>query len=277
MPLEPKDFFEVLALKQDEIDTPEKLKEAIDEKFEKIKKDSDGALVGSSIVSIKRNLKKAGIDLTEADTTGKKLSVIIEENFSKAIDGFTSQIETLKAEGGKGADEKVKTLETELDKFKKLYSEEKTAREGALNDFNVFKTQTETEKKTFARDAKVKEYREKAKFASNVDDLKKRGFWSKFDDNYNADFDDSGELIPTDKKGNRIPHPKVSNTFLKYDELIEHEMIKEKVNELNPHGNNQQQTQKKVEVKKEVSTEGPQKPERRIAAKIETGIVSEKR
>lgn len=275
MPLEVKDIKEVFAI-PDDIDSPEKLKEFADDKFKKTKKDATGLLYGSSIVALKRGVKDlTGEDLTTEETEGKELPKIIDSvvpKFKKKIEDLTLEIESVKKSIGE-PNEKIKELETERDSWKTKYVEEKNTKAGLAKDFDAFKLQAETKEKNLLKDFKVKDKIEKEfKWSSDADILRKEGYFKKFNEKYKIELDETGEPIPVDQSGNRIPHPKRANDFMTLMELHQKEATELKVWEVNPHAEKNKQI--KPAVTSQFQNPNPTNaPVRPVAPRVNSGVV----
>lgn len=276
MPLEVKDIIEVFGIPED-IQTPEKLKEFADQKFSKTKTDATGKLYGSSIVAMKRLVKDVtGEDLTEEETDKKELSKIIDSlapKFKKKFEDLNIEIESVKKSISE-PNEKIKELETERDSFKTKYSEEKKAREGALKEYNDFKLQAETTQKNFVRDLKVKEKIEKEfKWSSDADKLRKDGYFKNFYEKYKVELDETGEPIPVDLNGNRIPHHKTAGAFMSLMELHQKEATELKVWEVNPHSEKNKQIKPTITSQFQNPNPTNNNPVRQVAPRINSGVV----
>lgn len=255
MPITEKDIFEVLNIEADPATIADSA--AFKEMFEKSftsKKNPDAetktAMFGTEFgvfkTKMKQLFKKNEIDwnLSEEDFKGKNFAQLLEYVDGEIGKKYSSLIEEAKTSASATPNEKVTALEADINKWKLTAQEEKQAREAALQELGTKEKAWGEEKKGIHKKFKLDDIHAKEmKWASGVNDLTKRGFWGKISEKYDNDIDENGELVTTDKKGNRIPHPTKTGQFLSYVELLQKEALEENIWEKNPHG---QQGAKKI-------------------------------
>lgn len=247
MPIELKNVWDTLGFENDpnEIESQEKFKELFEKKYttKKSVDDSIGSIYGSSIVQIKKALKKFGLKIDKSEEELKQLKPheLYEMASEMILEHYTSEVEKLKGQSGPVSDEKLKALEQEMDKWKGKFTEADSARQNVVSEYEKYKVESANQFKNYKKDNAVNEIHSKfIKWASGVSDLTKRGFFATLDEKYKLDYTDDGKLIPLNKDGSRIPHPTKSGEFIEdYQSVIQKEAIEADVWEKNPHAGKQ--------------------------------------
>lgn len=244
MPIETKDVSEVLGIDLTTIDNVADLKKSFEETYTHKKNvDPDvvasitGQMAGKTTTALKKTAKAFGVEIEKAEIEGKKLEEVSELFINRLGEKFGREIEDLKTKGGQGSEERIKELEAQANSFKLKYSEEKEAKDKLSQLLEEEKSNGQKSLLEYKRTERYNDHKSKSmKWASDVDDLKKRGFWSTFEEKYKPEYsDDDKDVIPVDKNGKRIPHPVTTGKFLSFPELMEKEGVENKVWAINPH------------------------------------------
>lgn len=234
MPIDPKEFLNYIGIPED-VESLDEAKEKFNSAF--IKKDMQaikdekelyGKVVGayneSNKTLFKRTAKELGIDLSGEDLDKMHIGQIIETVVPKTYKGFIDQINALKESSGKGVNEKIQALQAEYEKFKADNQEKITGYDTVKGEFESYKTAKEREMADFKINIKRNEYHSKAPWSEQAGNLTKHGFLSsRIDPKYNFVLDESGDIIPTDKNGNRIPDPSKAGAYKNYMQVLEYE------------------------------------------------------
>ena len=267
MPLTSEQLLESINLKGQTFETEQDFVKAFQEKFtpidapisEEKKQKIIGGLLGTIETTFKRELKEFGLEPTIDKS--KPLQDNVAEWMQTLRNTKNAEIEELKQKSGDGGDAKIKALESEVEKFKNKFHEEKNLRTSAIAEWEQKEQELNGRVKNVKRDFLVTKEREKAvKWKTGITDIEKVGFESLFNNKYTPDIDDNDNLIITDKKGNQIPNPKKAGQFLSFAEVLEMEGIANKVWEVNPHAaKNQSQPPRSVAPSNEQASSGGRK------------------
>lgn len=208
------------------IDSAEKLREAVDDKFisrDQATKDPKiiGAITGGYETRIKKIAKSSGIEFDDGELDGKKLPEVFELSINKQKSAFETQLDEVKA-----------TPNDQVQKWEDKFNKQKES----LNQFKERATtlaseveQMKADKDNFIKNEKIKAHKDSAfqgiNWSNQIDDFAKKGFKATIDETYKPEFDEDGNIFPT-KEGKRIPNEKKKDTFLNYSELIKFEAEK---------------------------------------------------
>lgn len=250
MPLSPEQIYKALKLDGKTFETEDELVSEFSKQWNPVGAPVDdatkdriiGGLMGSLETEVKRELKSLGLEYVW--DKAKKVQENITEGIRQLNQAKLAEIEDLKAKNGDGSDTKIQALQADIDKWKNKFNEEKSARELAVTEAQNKYSEYEGKLKTVKKDFHLtKTFEESIKWKSGITDLEKKGFDKLFNEKYSTDLDEKDTLIITDKSGKQIPNPKVAGTFLSVSEVLEMEGVANKVWEINPHKNNNQQRQ----------------------------------
>jgi hypothetical protein len=203
------------------------IKRSIAEKDDEIITKITGKFAGSTLTAIKRMAKAANITLEKDIIENKKIEDIIDhigEHMGKSIDGVKTEYET-----------KLKATETEAvkewkEKFEKLNEKHKDT-DNLVKTMKDQLKNSESEYKTKLKQYKIGDTYKSAlsqiKFASTVDELKRKGFESLLSEKYELDVDETDAVFIKDKSsGGRIPNPAKNGEFLGVADVISFEAEK---------------------------------------------------
>lgn len=244
MPIELKDVVEFLGYKAEEIKELPDLKAKFDADFVRasnITEDTEPVkkIMGKLFGTLENEIKKVtkahdlDIDFESDELKGKKVNEKLKFAFSKYDEKNKSVIDDLKLKATQGNDEKVKEWETKYEKMKNKYSEVDGLLKKTSEDFEGFKQQKENEIKNVKLNVHKTEIYNRAKFIPEINEFTKKGFLTDFESKYDFALDENEKPIITDKKGQRIPNPKVTGTFFEPMDLLQEETIKAKLYPLN--------------------------------------------
>lgn len=250
MPVELKEVVEYFGYKVEDIKDLNDLKTKFDsdfvrasnitEDFEPVKK-----IVGKIYGTLENEIKKVAkthdldVDFDSEDIKSKKVTEKLKFAFSKYDEKNKSVLEELKTKAGQGNDEKVKEWEGKYEKLKNKYSDTEGLLKKTTEDFEGFKQTKDKEIKGVKLDIHKKDIYAKAKFLPEANEYTKKGFLNDFEQKYVLDLDENEKPVIMDKKGQRIPNPKVTGTFYEVSDLLQEEMINAKLYALNPQGGKQ--------------------------------------
>lgn len=243
-----KEINEFLGFKADQFKTVDEFKtafngefvrtSAINEDLEPVKK-----IVGKLFGTLENEIKKVAksheldVDLDADDIKGKKVTDKLKFVFSKYDEKNKSVIDDLTAKAGQGNDEKVKEWETKYEKLKTKHTDVEGLLKTTSSEFEAFKQNSAKEVKNVKLGIHKAEIFGKAKFIPEANEFTKKGFLTDFEEKYQIDLDENEKPIVVDKKGQRIPNPKVTGSFFEPMELLTEEIIKAKLFPVNKDGN----------------------------------------
>ncbi len=160
---------------------------------------------------------KREFGLTNDDLDGKKY----EEVLALAASKTKGEITALKEASGKDNDQKVKDLETKLEKLNKTLSEEKEAKELVKKSLEEKELDYSGKIKGFKIDSILKGAKEKIA-PSLIDLTEEQRFYfdNKINSEFKIDFDEKENPIVLGVDGKRIPNPNKAGDFLGIEDAI---------------------------------------------------------
>lgn len=240
MSLEAKDLLEYMGLKPDEVSTIDDFKAKIDTSFvrrDQVIKDKElvsqitGKVVGSATTTLNSVAKDLGIEITEDDIKGKKLEDVIRTVGNKAKDFYSTKItelETLASSTDKEAI--VKEYQTKINKLEQKYNDTNKLLDTTKQDYEGKIQGYENEKKQFKVNHLKSEAIKAVQFKDGLTELERKGFLATIEEEYDVDFDETGNPYPVDKKTkSRVPNPKVTGTFMELPDIYNHKAIELKL------------------------------------------------
>lgn len=248
MPIEPKEIVEYIGIDLEKFDSIDEAKKEFDSKFktlDSIKSDPSirnelfGRKVGELETVFKRTAREAGVSFDDNEISGKKFEELIPLAFEKLNSSYSSQIEELKANSNSGTDERIKTLSETLEKQKKEYSQLQNLMKTSIDGLQNEKHELESSMKNYKLDIHKNQVMSQLKLKSQITEIEKKGFDALINENLNFDFDESGSIFVSDKKGNKIPNPNKAGEFMAPLDALSELAKKAGVVEVNPHANRQ--------------------------------------
>lgn len=243
-----KEINEFLGFKADQFKTVDEFKTAFDGEFIRTSAISEDLepvkkIVGGKIHAVESHVKKMakelGLDVDFNTEEIKKGGLLdkVKLVFSKYDEQNKSIIDDLTAKAGLGNDEKVKEWETKYEKLNKKHKDVEELLRTTSTEFEGFKQNSAKEVKNVKLGIHKAEIFGKAKFIPEANEFTKKGFITDFEEKYQIDLDENEKPIIVDKKGQRIPNPKVTGSFFEPMELLTEEIIKAKLFPVNKDGN----------------------------------------
>ncbi len=245
--MEFKEVADYLGFKADDMKTIEDFKVSFDKEFlrtSSINEDSDPVkkIVGKLFGTLENEIKKVAkasdleVDFDSEDLKGKKVTEKLKFVFSKYDEKNKTTFEDLKKQAGQGNDDKVKEWENKYEKLNKKFADVDGLLKKTSEDFEGYKQNSVKEVKNVKLGIHKAEIFGKAKFAPEVNEYAKKGFINEFEEKYSLDLDENEKPIIIDKKGQRIPNPRVTGSFYDPADLFLEETIKAKLFQLNKDG-----------------------------------------
>lgn len=234
----------------EQIESVDAFKKSFNEDF--LKSNEYGRRIGGLESALIKKFKAANIEFKPEEIKDKKIEEIAELGLKKTFEFANTALEAEKKKN-KSPDEALTKLQGEFDNFKseaqKKIEAETALRLQVKNEFDSFRTQTETEKKTSTVKNYVTAAWEKFKWGTGVDDLKKKGFKATIQEKYQINLDETGSPYIANEKGERIASTKKTGEHATLEEILETEGIQAKVWDVQGKGNQGQQIQQRTTVK----------------------------
>jgi len=176
---------------------------------------SIGQRLGSIQTAVISHAKNSGLDVTHKDFEGKKVEEILPEVFGR----FKEKIDGVKKPDTK-LEKELEGLKADLGTYKSTIEELESKNQALAEEYK------QKEQGWLINHAKNQAW-ESVSFSPEVDELKKIGFKSQFESKYDLKTDDSGNVVPVykdgDKKGSRVQNPTKLSEHLGLSELLKHE------------------------------------------------------
>lgn len=229
-----KDILGYMGLSEDDAKDVDTFKQKFDATFvrkdpQAIKDDKElwnkvtGNYNEANKVLFKRHAKENGIDLSGYDLDKMNVGQVIDEVIPTVLKKYSSEINTLKEQAGKGASEKVKEVADQFEKYKSEVEPKVQEYEKLKGDFDAFRASAQNEMINFKKGLKNNEAWGGFKWSTSANPFAKAGFRQAVESKYQLDLDENGELIPKDKTGNRIPDPNKAGSYKSWAQILEDE------------------------------------------------------
>jgi molybdopterin converting factor small subunit len=232
MPIKPEEAVELLKFLEidpEKIESIDKAKESfagiyVARKHAASDEDIVNSIVGQRFGSLETKLKKSfkdvGVDFDD-EFKGKKFEEQIELTASKLKTKFTE----LQELSGKGSDEKVNKLQAELEKHKQKIQDLSSLNENLSGEFEKVKLSSQSELKNYIIDNhKTKALSSVLTKATNMDDLKRKGFESYIAEKYELDIDEQkNPIVRMKENGKPVASKLKASAFATFDEILEAE------------------------------------------------------
>lgn len=204
------------------------------------------AFIGETLGILEKNVKNIAknhnAEWSGGDWDSKTLNDKISFAMTKIVENQNAVFEEYK-KTHTGNDEAIKEWEKKVSALSSKLTDTETLLSHTKNEFDGYKQAESQREKSRIINEHLTGAIGKVKFKSTVNDLTKKGFMSAFSENYKLDLDENKAPYVTDSKGQRIPNPKVTGTFMTVEDVLTQEAIKADVYEKNPHAPQQQQRQ----------------------------------
>src|SRR3990167_3405045 len=244
-PIKPESIFTYLGFKPEEITTEDIFKTQFESKFgvkDLLLKDPKftgeifGKRLGSVEAKAKAHFKKMGIEFVPDEIKDKQVEDIIELGLQK-----TAELNK------KAMDDYDKSTKGTVDDQVKQWKEKYTSVESKLKDTEGLLTKTSSEFEGFkkeqvtrAKSDTINNFRKdaikKLDFKQDITAVERMGFESVLNDKYKFDIDDIGNPFVSYKNGQRIPSKKTTATFMTADEILQEELIANKLAKITAQG-----------------------------------------
>lgn len=274
MSVELKDVYEYLGVKPEDINSIDDLKSKFEPTFvrrDQAVKDPEivskvtGKLTGSLRTAILSTAKELEVEIGDDEIKDKKVEEIAKILGSKAKEKITALD---KRASSNNPDDINKEWESKYTKLEKKFKDTESLLNTTKSQFETESALWATEKKSIAFNNRHKDALSKVRFKTGITDLEMKGFNAIINEKYKHEFDESGNIFPTDAKGNRISNPKVAGTFMDFEDIYNMEANELKLVALAP---TQQQQQRVIHQPPPV-TSGDDTKKGRVLAKDRAGF-----
>lgn len=248
MAIEVKDLMQFLGVEADNIDA---FKEKFETEFSRnsnINKEHPKvkAFIGETLGIIEKNLKNIAKNHNAEWSGGDWDSKTLNDKFSfamgKVVENHNAILEDFKKTHA-GNDEAIKEWEKKVSALTSKLNDTETLLGHTKQEFDSYKQAEAQKEKSRIINEHINSAVTKVKFKSTVNDLTKKGFMTAFNELYKIELDENKSPYVTDSKGQRIPNPKVTGTFMALEDVLTSEAIKADIFEKNPVAQQQQQRQ----------------------------------
>lgn len=235
-----------MGFKAEEIKTEEDFKTKFESTFgnkEALLKDPTftskifGQRVGSIEAKVKANAKKMGVEFLPDEIKDKQVEDILELSFTKIADMNKKAMDEVEKASKGTVDEQVKTWKEKYGQVESKLKDTEGLLTKTTNDFDGFKKEQLTKGKSDTINTFKKSAIGKLEFKQDISAVEKMGFESVLNDKYDFDLDETSTPFIKDKKtGQRIPSKKQTGTFMSADEVLQDELITNKLAKINKNG-----------------------------------------
>lgn len=261
MAIEVKDLMQFLGVEADNIDAFKEKFEAEFSRNSNINKEHPKvkAFIGETLGILEKNLKNIAKNHNAEWSGGDWDSKTLNDKFSfamgKVVENHNAILDDFKKTHA-GNDEAIKEWEKKVSALTSKLNDTETLLGHTKQEFEGYKT-AEAKRET---DRIIKEHTAQAvgklRFKQTVNDLTKKGFLTSFSEQYRIELDENKAPYVTDAKGQRIPNPKVTGTFMALEDVLTAEAIKADIFEKNPLAQQQPQRQQHQQYTPPNPTEG---------------------
>lgn len=244
-PLKPESILTYLGFKAEDIKTEDDFKTQFEGKFgikEVLKKDTSftseifGKRVGSIDSKLKSSAKKMGVEFTKEEIEGKQVEDVIELSFNKIAELNKKAMEDLEKSTKGTVDEQVKTWKEKYTQVEAKSKDWEAMAGKTAAEFDTYKKAQVTKSKEDTIMNFRKNAISKLEFKQDITPVEKAGFESVLNSKYDFDLDETQTPFVKDKSGNRIASKKQTGTFMTADEILQEELIANKLAKINPQG-----------------------------------------
>jgi vacuolar-type H+-ATPase subunit I/STV1 len=179
-----------------------------------------GQRFGALETKLKKSFKDVGVEFDD-EFKGKKL----EEQIALTADKLKAKMTELQELGGKGADERVKKYESDIEKYKQKIQDLSSLNENLSGEFEKVKQSSQSELKNYIiENHKTKALSSVLSKATNMDDLKRKGFESYIAEKYELDIDEQKQpIVRMKENGKPVASKQKASAFATFDEILEAE------------------------------------------------------
>lgn len=208
---------------------------------DEIKNSIFGARVGSIETTTKSLFKKNGVELSSDDIKDKKVEEIMELGFEKLMSNHQTKITEVKEAGGKTDDQALTDLQTKYETLestsKKSYDELNVLHEDLKSAHETHKTDSTLKLTTMQKDNQLNAIDQTIPWATDAEFFKERkaSFASDFAGKYDTKLGDDGNILITNKDGDKIKNEDKAGEYMTYKDLLNKEAVQAKLIKINPH------------------------------------------
>lgn len=185
-----------------------------------------GKTVGSIHTGITRIGKAYGVEFTKEEAKDKTPEDLADMIFKKHVDQYEAKLAELKKVAEAGNDDKVKELQSQLEKTRLKNSEFESAWKGAVAELEAKTKENEEKLKGVKLEFVKNNVWGSVKFDPTVDPLKRKGFEATIKENFVIDLDENDKPVIRNKDGKQIINPQKHDQFLSVEEVLQLEADK---------------------------------------------------
>lgn len=223
--MELKDALKAIGLPED-IDSPEKLVEAHRSSYllkgEAHEDEAVVAKVSGKIFGELTTVAKREFGLESSEIKDKPLRDIIKLGVEKK----NTLIQSLEETASKGSEEVINKLKSDTEKYKGEAKQYKGDLEKLLGEKAELENTFNSKLKQFKVENHYKDVFAKLPLSESATEVAKLGFNTLIQSNYKLDVGDDDSIMVLDSKGQKIPNPKQTGTYLGLAEVLEMEAEK---------------------------------------------------
>lgn len=244
--LKPEAILTFLGFEAEKIKTEDDFKTQFESKFgvkELLLKDPTftskifGQRVGSIEAKVKANAKKMGVEFMPDEIKDKQVEDILELSFTKIAEMNKKAMDDLEKASKGTVDEQVKTWKEKYSQVEAKAKEWEGMATKTATEFEGFKKEQVNKSKFDTINGFKKSAISKLDFKQDISPVEKAGFEAVLESKYDFDLDETQTPFIKDKKtGQRIASKKVTGQFMTADEVLQEELIANKLAKINPQG-----------------------------------------
>lgn len=244
--LKPESILSFLGFKAEEIKSEDDFKTQFEAKFgikDQLLKDPAftgkifGQKIGSIEAKVKANAKKMGVEFTPDEIKDKGVEDILELSFLKVAELNKKAMEDAEKLSKGTADEQVKAWKDKYAQVDAKAKEWEGMATKTATEFDAFKKEQATKGRIDTINSFKKNAIGKLEFKQDITPVERMGFETVLNEKYEIDLDDNSNPFPKDKKtGQRIPSTKVTGQFKSFDEILQEELVANKLAKINAQG-----------------------------------------
>lgn len=245
-PIKPEAILTYLGFKPEEIKTEEDFKAQFEPKFaikDQLINDKDfvgkifGKRVGSIDTAAKSGFKKMGVEFSKEEIDGKQVEDIFVIGFNKLADLNKKVVEDVEKSAKGTVDEQVKEWKEKYNSVSSELKDTKNLLGKTKEEFEGFQKNIQSQFKSEKINNYKKEIISKLEFKQDINPVERIGFETLIDAKYDFDLDENQTPFIKDKKtGERLKSKKTIGEFMKADEILNEELIANKLAKINKDG-----------------------------------------
>lgn len=245
-PIKAESLLTYLGFKAEEIKTEDDFKTQFENKFgikEQLINDKEfvgkifGKRVGSIDTTAKSGFKKMGVEFAKEEIEGKPVEEVLTIGFNKVAELNKKAMEDLEKSNKGTIDEQIKTWKEKYQSVESKLKDTEGLLQKTSTEFEGFKKDQVTKSKSDTINNYKKSALGKLEYKQDITPVERLGFESVLNDKYDIDLDEQNTPFIKDKKtGQRIPSKKVTGQFMSFDEILNEELIANKLAKINKDG-----------------------------------------